>query len=51
MRWQGRRGSRNIEDRRRAGGGGRGAAIGGVGGLGAVAIVLIGMFFGSTFRV
>jgi hypothetical protein len=28
------------------GGGGRGAAIGGVGGLGAVAIVLIGMFLG-----
>ncbi len=45
MRWQGRRGSRNIEDRRRMGGG-RGAAIGGVGGLGAVAIVLIGMFLG-----
>lgn len=44
MRWQGRRGSRNIEDRRRAGP--SGAAIGGVGGLGAVAIVLIGMFLG-----
>jgi predicted metalloprotease len=49
MRWQGRRGSRNIEDRRRMGGGslrgGRGMAVGG-GGLGAVAIVLIAMFFG-----
>lgn len=50
MQWRGRRGSSNIEDRRRMGGGGfgggRGAAIGGVGGLGAVAIVLIGLFFG-----
>lgn len=46
MRWQGRRGSSNIEDRRRMGGGGRGMAVGGIGGLGAVAIVLIGMFLG-----
>lgn len=47
MKWRGRRGSSNIEDRRRmGGGGGRGAAIGGVGGLGAVAVVLIGMFLG-----
>lgn len=46
MKWRGRRGSSNIEDRRRMGGGGRGAAIGGVGGLGAVAVVLIGMFLG-----
>ena len=49
MKWQGRRGSRNIEDRRRMGGGGfgggRGMAVGG-GGLGVLAIVLIGMFFG-----
>lgn len=46
MRWQGRRGSRNIEDRRRMGGGsGRGMAVGG-GGLGVLAVVLIGMFFG-----
>lgn len=44
MRWQGRRGSRNIEDRRRAGP--SGAAIGGVGGIGALAVVLIGMFLG-----
>ncbi|WP_210528328.1 KPN_02809 family neutral zinc metallopeptidase [Rubellimicrobium arenae] len=43
MRWQGRRGSSNIEDRRRMGGG---AAIGGVGGVGALAIVLIGYFLG-----
>jgi predicted metalloprotease len=46
MRWQGRRGSSNIEDRRRMGGGGRGMAVGGIGGLGAVAVVLIGMFLG-----
>jgi predicted metalloprotease len=49
MKWRGRQGSSNIEDRRRMGGGsrgGRGAAIGGVGGLGAVAVVLIGMFLG-----
>ncbi len=49
MKWQGRRGSRNIEDRRRMGGGGlrggRGMAVGG-GGLGVVAILLIGMFLG-----
>lgn len=52
MRWQGRRGSTNIEDRRRSGGGmipmgrgGRGMAVGG-GGLGVLAIVLIGAFFG-----
>jgi predicted metalloprotease len=49
MKWRGRRGSSNIEDRRRMGGGrvggGRGMAIGG-GGLGAVAIVLIGLFLG-----
>lgn len=49
MRWQGRRGSRNIEDRRRMGGGGlrggRGMAVGG-GGLGVVAVLLIGMFLG-----
>ena len=40
MRWQGRRGSSNIEDRRRMGGGG-GFAVGGVG-LGVLAIVVIG---------
>lgn len=49
MRWQGRRGSRNIEDRRRMGsggfGGGRGMAVGG-GGLGLVAVVVIAMFLG-----
>ena len=42
MRWQGRRTSRNIEDRRR-GGMGRGA---GIGGLGAILVVLVGLLFG-----
>jgi predicted metalloprotease len=42
MEWKGRRGSRNIEDRR---GMSMGKA-GGVGGLGVVALLLIGVFFG-----
>lgn len=42
MDWRGRRGSRNIEDRRGMGSGGRA----GVGGLGVVAVVLVGWFFG-----
>ena len=48
MRWQGRRGSRNIEDRRgrRAGGRGGKGMTGGIGGLGLIAVVLIGWFFG-----
>lgn len=48
MKWRGRRGSANIEDRR-GGGFGGGARRGGglkVGGLGAVAIILVGMYFG-----
>ncbi|WP_194095291.1 KPN_02809 family neutral zinc metallopeptidase [Marivivens aquimaris] len=44
MKWQGRRQSTNIQDRRRMGG--RGGAIGGVGGLGVLAIVVIGWFLG-----
>jgi predicted metalloprotease len=44
MRWKGRRGSRNIEDRRGQRGGR--AAVGGASGLGLVAIVLIGLFLG-----
>jgi predicted metalloprotease len=40
MRWQGRRGSGNIEDRRRMGGGPA------IGGLGLVVVLLIGVFFG-----
>lgn len=45
MRWQGRRGSSNIEDRRRSGSrlGGGGVQIGG---LGLVAVVLIGWVLG-----
>ena len=44
MRWQGRRGSGNIEDRRRMGS--SGMAIGGAGGLGILAIVVIGALLG-----
>lgn len=44
MKWQGRRGSDNIEDRRSMGGiSGRSA---GVGGVGVLVVVLIGAFFG-----
>lgn len=42
MKWQGRRGSDNIEDRRRMGGG---QVLGG-GGLGVLAIIVIGYFLG-----
>jgi len=42
MEWKGRRGSRNIEDRRGMSMG----KVGGVGGLGVVALLLIGVFFG-----
>jgi predicted metalloprotease len=42
MRWQGRRGSNNVDDRRRMGGG----AIGGIGGIGLLLVVLVGLFFG-----
>jgi predicted metalloprotease len=45
MDWKGRRGSSNIEDRRRSGGGGA-ARAGGVGGVGLVAVLLIGWFLG-----
>ncbi|MCK0143690.1 neutral zinc metallopeptidase [Aliiroseovarius sp. F20344] len=41
MKWQGRRGSRNIEDRRRAG-----AGKAQVGGLGLLAVLAIGYFMG-----
>jgi len=43
MKWQGRRGSSNIEDRRRTGGAAR---MGGIGGAGAIAILVIGYFLG-----
>lgn len=42
MRWQGRRGSRNIEDRR----GRSGVAMGGMGGVGLLAVLAIGYFLG-----
>lgn len=42
MEWRGRRGSNNVEDRRRLGGA-RGA---GVGGVGVLAVVVIGWFLG-----
>jgi uncharacterized protein len=46
MQWRGRRGSNNIEDRRQSGGGGGGARAGGIGGVGLIAVLLIGWFFG-----
>jgi len=42
MKWQGRRGSRNIEDRRKMGR----AKTAGVGGIGALIIIVIGAFMG-----
>jgi uncharacterized protein len=42
MEWRGRRGSNNIEDRRRAG---AGARAGGVGGAGLIIVLLLGWFF------
>ena len=44
MEWRGRRESRNIEDLRTTGGGRRSAGVGG--GLGLVAIVVVGWFLG-----
>lgn len=41
MKWQGRRGSRNIEDRRGMSAG----KAGGIGGVGLIALLLIGAFF------
>jgi len=43
MKWQGRRGSSNIEDRRRRGGARR---AGGIGGIAGVLILLAGLYFG-----
>ncbi|WP_103255937.1 KPN_02809 family neutral zinc metallopeptidase [Tabrizicola aquatica] len=45
MDWRGRRGSSNIEDRRRTGGG-RAARAGGIGGAGAIVVVLLALFLG-----
>lgn len=44
MEWRGRRGSRNIEDRRSQGGVARGGVA--VGGAGALVLLLIGAYFG-----
>jgi uncharacterized protein len=47
MEWRGRRGSRNIEDRRAAGGGGGGGGRGaGIGGAGVIVVLLLGWFLG-----
>lgn len=46
MDWRGRRGSGNIEDRRRQGGRGVAARAGGIGGAGAIIVVLIALFLG-----
>jgi hypothetical protein len=46
MEWRGRRGSQNIEDRRGSPSRGGAVRVGGAGGLGLIAIVVIGMFFG-----
>ncbi|MCK0094521.1 neutral zinc metallopeptidase [Yoonia sp. F2084L] len=43
MKWQGRRGSSNIEDRRRRGGTRK---VGGIGGIAGVLILLAGLYFG-----
>lgn len=44
MKWQGRRGSSNIEDRRSRGGGGK--AVGGIGGIAGLLLLLAGWYFG-----
>jgi uncharacterized protein len=46
MQWRGRRGSNNIIDRRSEGRRGGGARAGGIGGVGLIAVLLIGWFFG-----
>lgn len=45
MRWRGRRESDNIEDRRRSRGGGA-ARAGGIGGIGLIALLILGAVFG-----
>ncbi len=45
MKWQGRRGSQNIEDRRSAGPGRGGASVG-IGGVGVIVVVIVGYFLG-----
>jgi predicted metalloprotease len=45
MQWRGRRGSQNVEDRRAMGG--KGVAIGGMGGVAGIVILLLVMFLGG----
>ncbi|NHB77226.1 KPN_02809 family neutral zinc metallopeptidase [Rhodobacter calidifons] len=45
MEWRGRRGSSNIEDRRRTGGG-RAGQVAGIGGGGAIIVFLLALFLG-----
>ena len=45
MKWQGRRGSANIEDRRSSSGG-RSVAGAGIGGVGVIIVVVVGYFLG-----
>ena len=45
MKWQGRRGRSNIEDRRRSSGGGARKA-GGIGGIAGLLILIAGLYFG-----
>ena len=42
MKWRGRRGSSNIEDRRKV----RATRVGGIGGLGLIVVVLVGLMLG-----
>lgn len=46
MEWRGRRGSRNIEDRRTQGRASGGARAGGIGGFGVIAVLVAGYFLG-----
>lgn len=46
MRWIGDRESENIEDRR--GGSGMPIAVGGIGGLGAIIVLVVGSFLALT---
>ncbi|RLJ41685.1 hypothetical protein BCF46_2651 [Litoreibacter meonggei] len=46
MRWKGRRSSRNIEDRRMQTGRVRGGKAGSIGGVGLIAVLVIGYFLG-----
>jgi predicted metalloprotease len=46
MDWRGRRGSRNLEDRRTSGRPGGGVRAGGIGGIGVIAVLVAGYFLG-----